>query len=228
MSWGSESVRRRPTQVRVAPELYRTVGVLEPLSSGTRVDGASFLRIFDQVFAPLLRQRAGTFRAMFQFLLAKTAPYLLIETGTTRESGDFASNGQSTVLFDLFVNLFGGRLISIDLDPTNVQYCRGRTSAKTTLLCSDSIQALRSLAEVEDADLIYLDSYDFDPSHPHPSSLHHLEELAAIWRRTKPGCLLAIDDCFGATTGKHAYVARFLDERGNKPIFAGYQTGWKT
>lgn len=226
MAWGAESAWQYKRAEPPLPEVIKSMGALAPLSAEVRMDPGSFLRIYDQVFAPLLAGRAGTFRLMLQTLLSRPGPYEIIETGTTRESGDLASNGQSTLLFDLLVNCFGGRVVTIDIDPTNTRYCRGRTSERTTLICSDSVRALRALPQVAQADLLYLDSYDFDGNNPHPSCMHHMKELAAVWGRTKPSCLLAIDDCFGPEHGKHAYVARFLKSLGVGPHFAGYQTGW--
>jgi hypothetical protein len=223
---GTERVWRYTRALPPLPAVARSTGMLASLSEELRMDAASFLRIYDQMFAPLLRDRAGTFRMMLETVLSRPGPYTVIETGTTRESGDFGSNGQSTLLFDLLVNCFGGQVLTIDIDPTNLRYCRSRVSEKTTLLCSDSVKALLSLPEVAQADLIYLDSYDFDGNNPHPSSLHHMKELAALWGRTHPSCLMVIDDCFGPDRGKHAYVARFLASLGRRPDFAGYQTGW--
>lgn len=225
LGYGEVSAFRHDRAAQPVSELVKYRGDYKPLPQA-KMDGESFLRIYDQVFAPLLRHRAGTFRLMFQTLLSRPGPYTIIETGTTRESGDFGSNGQSSVLFDLFINIFGGKLVTIDIDPSNIRYCRTRTSDKTTLITSDSVKALRGLSDVSEADLIYLDSYDFDPDNPHPSSLHHMQELAAIWGKMKKDTLLVIDDCFGPEHGKHAYVSRFLATLGIPPYFLGYQTGW--
>lgn len=227
-AFGGESAWRYRRPVVKLPEGSAGVGHLKPL--GATLDAGAFLRLFDRIFAPLLfnagHNRDGTFRSTFEALLAKQGPYVIIETGTTRPFGDFASNGQSTVLFDLLVNCFGGRVTSVDIDPNSVKYCREKVSERVTVYCADSVTALAALNEVSEAHLIYLDSYDFDPHNPHPSSLHHIYELAAIWGRTRPGTLLVIDDCFGADHGKHAYVSRFLKSVGIRPLFAGYQTAW--
>jgi len=222
---GDETAWEQPPPRQWDPSLVST-GAFEPLPATLGFDESAFLRLYDQMFAPVLGPRAGTFRSMFRWLLTRPGPYTVIETGTTRESGDVASNGQSTVIFDLFVNTFGGRVISIDVDPTNIRFCATRTSTRTTLICGDSVRALHALPEVAEAQLIYLDSYDFDGNNPHPSSLHHLVELAAVWGRTPSPSLLVIDDCFGPRHGKHAYVADFLEACGIPPLFAGYQTGW--
>lgn len=207
------------------PERVRGRGVFPPVA-GVSVTPEGFLRVFDQIFAPLLAERAGTFRQIFQTLMAKPGPYLIIETGTTRPGGDYASNGQSTTLFDLFVSLFGGRVISIDINPSNVEYCRARVSLNTEVIAADSVRTLRALPEVAQANLVYLDSFDFDPQDTHPSAMHHMHELAAIWGRTRPDLLLSIDDCFGPAAGKHVYVSRFLASLGIEPAFLGRQTGW--
>jgi hypothetical protein len=222
---GSSIAWEWPTGTLSIPSRVRGAGQFSPLA-GMKADGAAFLRFYDQVFAPLLAERAGTFRQIFQTLLAKPGPYVIIETGTTRPGGDYASNGQSTTLFDVFVSLFGGRVFSIDINPSNVEYCRTKVSVNTEVIAADSVRTLRALPEVGEASLVYLDSYDFDPNDTHPSAMHHMHELTAIWGRTRPDTLLSIDDCFGPSAGKHVYVSRFLATLGIDPVFLGRQTGW--
>lgn len=226
LAWGRESAWRYTRPAAPIPETAIAPGDLAPLSPEARMDAPAFLRLFDQVLAPLLAHRGPSFRWIFRRLLDRPGPYLIIETGSMRAGGDFRSDGQSTLLFDLFVNWMGGRVITIDIDPTTSRYSRTRTSQRTAHVVADSVRALRGLPEVGQADLLYLDSLDFDGRNPHPSSLHHLSELAAIWGRTRPGTLLAIDDCVGPGHGKHAYVAGFLESVGIRPVVAGYQTAW--
>ena len=73
---------------------------------------------------------------------------------------------------------------------------------------------------------MYLDSFDFDMANPHPSSLHHIFELAAIMPCLKQGTMICVDDNFG-TIGKGGYVKEFMDLINKQRVYAGYQWVWK-
>jgi hypothetical protein len=198
-----------------------------PQLTGIQADAKGFLGLYDQLFAPLLADRAGTFRHMLSAVLERPGPYLIVETGTSRPSGDFASNGNSTLVFDTLVSLLGGRVVSIDINPTNAAYCSRLTTARCEVITSDSVKALSALSEVKEASLLYLDSFDFDGNDPHPSSIHHMHELTACWGLVKSGTLLGIDDCFGPNSGKHVYASRFLATLNVQPLFMGRQSAWQ-
>jgi hypothetical protein len=93
-------------------------------------------------------------------------------------------------------------------------------------------------------DLLYLDSYDLDWSHPTPSAVHHLKELVSIIAGVGPHTLVVVDDApqllrvvandegrftlLGKPTigGKGAYVAEYAEQVGAKLQFSHYQVGW--
>jgi hypothetical protein len=187
----------------------------------------NFLDHFDSQFAPLLGPRSATFRAIFQYLLTiHSPPYLIVETGMARKAGNWQGDGMSTVLWDRFVSALNGRVVSIDIDPGAIDVTRPMVSSRTNLVCNDSVATLCGLADIGRAQLIYLDSYDLDTSDPHPSAMHHLYELAAIFSNLAPGTLIVVDDCISDEVGKHKYVKGFFDRIGVRPLFRGYQTGW--
>lgn len=187
----------------------------------------SFLDAFDRHFAPLLGHRAATFRAIFGYLLSqRQAPYFIVETGMARAADNWQGDGMSTVLWDRFVTMHGGKVASIDISPEAIRLARPLVSPRTQLICNDSVAGLRDLPGIEQAQLIYLDSFDLDTANPHPSALHHLFELAAIFGRLAPGTLLVVDDCVNDEVGKHKYVKAFFERIGVPPLFQGYQTGW--
>jgi len=187
-------------------------------------------------------QRQESFQIMIDYLKTLTDP-LIIETGCARpphpewgsEDVSFKDEGWSTRLFDAYVNEYNGEFYSVDITPAHVEFATSIVSDKTNVVCDDSVyflyQASQQLTESNEfVDLLYLDSFDFEPSDPHPSSVHHIKELTSIISRLRPGSLIAVDDNFGKgaeRTGKGMYVAEFMEAIGKPMIYEGYQLIWK-
>lgn len=205
----------------------------------------SFLPVFDAEYAGKLGLRGETFRKAFAILEAMDkVSYSIVETGCARKD-DWYQDGQSTLLFDRFVNHWDGAVRTVDIDEKACAYLRGRVSGKVTVTCGDSVAYLRSLLGEEDLhlDLLYLDSYDLDWRNPHPAALHHLHELCAVMPLLASGTLVMVDDTartqalvtlkgremivhdFGVS-GKGGYVAEFFAKLGCAPVIEGYQHGW--
>ena len=204
----------------------------------------SFLPIYDAKFAGKLELRSETFRRVFEILEAmdKTR-YTIVETGCARKEDNWVGDGQSTILFDRFVNHHDGFVLTVDIDGDACTRLRSRVSEKVTVTCSDSVAYLRSLTHSADIDLLYLDAYDFDIRDPHPSSMHHLFELCAAMPLLASGTLVVVDDTArgiavvqskGAdrvigdlgVVGKGKYIAEFFSRIGCAPVIEGYQHGW--
>jgi hypothetical protein len=211
-----------------------------------------FIDLFDREFGPKLANRTFTFRKMFEILESKQQSfYTIVETGCARKKDNWAGDGQSSILFDKFLNVYDGLLHTVDLDPTACSELRKHVSQKTRISCSDSVVFLHQLVTGHPElkiDLLYLDSYDIDWSNPHPSSLHHLKELCAVKSALRPGTLIVVDDTvktLGVLTtpmpdnkfkievfkdtgliGKGVYVDDFLTSIGCQRIFEGYQVGY--
>lgn len=212
----------------------------------------NYIELFDKEFAPKLGNRTFTLRKMFEILENQQKPfYTIIETGCVRQIGNWAGDGQSSILFDKFLNVYDGVLHTVDLNPSACGELRKHVSQKTQISCSDSVSFLHQLVIKNPefkVDLLYLDSYDMDWSNPHPSSLHHLKELCAIMPALREGTLIIVDDTiktFGVlptpTTdnkmqytvfkdtgliGKGVYVDDFLTNIGCQRVFDGYQSGY--
>lgn len=214
----------------------------------------SFLDTFDRDYAAKLSYRAATFRKMFELLEGTgRRSFNILETGTTRKIwGDGVvygpqvppdhpwypqgahgpwADGQSTILFDRFVNFHGGKVLSVDLDAVAVAVARSAVSQHTEVVCDDSLRLLWDLAQRRDwvPDLVYLDSFDCDWDNAHLSGLHHLKEFAAIRPLLKPGTILAIDDCHNADgrRGKGLYLEDMLIGLGLQPVLSAYQVVWQ-
>jgi hypothetical protein len=209
-----------------------------------------FFQQFDSQWGPRLGPRRDTFRATFEFLARKKpAGHLILETGCARDADNWEGDGQSTWMFDRFVAETGGEVHTADLSPAACQYARSVVGPRTTVYHEDSVPFLRRMAgqilrKGQALDLLYLDSFDFDPANPVPSALHHLKELCAIAPALGPGTLVVVDDSFHALrgfrsgpdnyvlledqgiAGKALYVAQYFQQVGIPVAFDGYQCGW--
>jgi hypothetical protein len=210
----------------------------------------SFLQQFDSQWAPRLGPRRDTFRATFEFLLRKKPRgHLILETGCAREAENFEGDGQSTFMFDRFAEAHGGDVFTVDISEVACEYARSVVGPRTRVHCEDSVPFLRRkgeelLMEGRGIDLLYLDSFDFDPANPSPSALHHLKELCAISPALGPDTLVVVDDSFHqlrgfrsgpenfvlledqGIAGKALYVAQYFQQIGVPLLFDGYQCGW--
>ena len=177
----------------------------------------------------MLGQRAPTFRQALDELAAKKQEgYVIVETGAMREppgTDRSWSDGASTWLWDAFTDRFGGQVISCELEESRCVEAARHVSQRVTFLVGDSVRRLRELPAAC-ADLLYLDSFDLDWTNPHPSALHHLQEIASGIHVLKPGGLLLIDDV-GLTGGKGVYVITWLLRIGATCIGRGYQSLWR-
>ncbi len=196
-----------------------------------------FAALFARHYQPRLGKRADGFQTLFAALGAMPAPPLILETGSLRLADNWEGDGQSTYLFDVFIQAErahqrGGALFSIDLSLDSVAVARRVCSGVANLICNDSVQALHTLAGLlpgRRASLLYLDSFDLDLADPMPSATHHLMELAAAAPLLGTGSLVAIDDyCLdGKPGGKGLLVDLYMDSIGAAVIHSGYQRIWR-
>lgn len=211
-----------------------------------------FWKFFKEEAEPNLANRAVSFRKIFEYLDQFETPVTIVETGCLRQIGNFAGDGQSTLLFDKYVTWRGdnSHVYTVDLDPKAVEACKSVVSDNVTVTCSDSVKYLNSIAQgFIDNDtqitLLYLDSYDVDWNYWFPSAAHHLKELAVAQRFINHDTLVVVDDCGLNTTvlmddkgnlnmltshtqigGKGRLVAEFAGQTGAKALFTHYQIGW--
>ena len=187
----------------------------------------SFMAEFISDYGTSLGKRGSSFNSIFEYLNSRNrSTYIIVETGTVRMENNFVGDGCSTILFDKYVSTFGGTTYTVDIDPDACRVSRRLTSNNTVVIIGDSVSFLSKFPDPYNIDLLYLDSFDFDFENPHPSSFHHIKELAAVWAKLKPGCLIVVDDNFEDGTGKGKYVKDFLINVGAKPLFDEYQLGF--
>jgi hypothetical protein len=210
-----------------------------------------FWEFFNTEVGSLLAHREETFRLMFDYLDNLQSPVTIIETGCTRLKGNWAGDGQSTVLFDRYISTRDetSKCISVDINPNSVQAARGLVSSRTQVIQQDSVAFLSKLVKEyasnnQTIDLLYLDSFDLDMNYWQPSAIHHLKELAVAIRALRVDSLVVVDDCPSTgdfllqknntidfvtpprVGGKGRLVAEFANSIGAKCIFAKYQAGW--
>lgn len=65
---------------------------------------SKFWDFFNAEAGPRLARREETFRKMFKYLDELSQPVSIVETGCTRLKGNWAGDGQSTVLFDRYIS----------------------------------------------------------------------------------------------------------------------------
>jgi predicted O-methyltransferase YrrM len=185
----------------------------------------SFLDTFEQKYAPHLGQRTSTFREMFLYLESLNKDfYTILETGTTRATGNFIGDGCSTVMFDEYINTKkDGIVYTVDINAAACSVARSVTSPKTSVVLGDSVKFLSNFNFPEQIDLLYLDSFDFDFNNPHPSSFHHIKELTTVYARLRSGVMIVVDDNFTDGSGKGKYVREFLDDVGDHLVSDSYQ-----
>lgn len=187
---------------------------------------SDFFQYFDEHFAPLLGQRAPTFRAVIREALVQDVR-TIIETGSMRQEDNWRGDGQSTRIWDKYAEMEVCDFTSIDLSEVPAPLIK-KWCVKTEFICADSVQ---TLAKHEGGiDLLYLDSYDVDMTAPHPAALHCLFEFCAALPHLFKGSIVFIDDSpmreNGQINGKGMYVAQYLKQLGILPFTTGYQIAW--
>jgi hypothetical protein len=188
-----------------------------------------FLDIFMKKYYPVLGNRKDSFLKAFQYLISlKKESYFILETGMCRYENNYAGDGMSTILWDKFINVFNGKVYSVDINPSTLEFAKKNVSNKTFLFCEDSVSFLHKLSleeSLEKIDLLYLDSFDLDWNNPHPSSFHHVKEFLAIKSKIEKDCLVFIDDN-NKNTGKGKYVDEFMSNIKKKKLIDEYQIAW--
>ena len=187
-------------------------------------------RTWDEYFNPIKSQlgaRQTTFEAIFEYLDDFHEP-VIIETGTYREENNYTGDGCSTLLFDNYIDIYGGTLISIDIDPKACALAEKNTK-HAEIIESDSVEALDCMHG--ECSLLYLDSYNITNwNDDWAPAAHHLKELFAAKDLIVTGTLIVVDDNIkapdGRRHGKGRLVYELMESIGIQPWFDSYQIGW--
>jgi hypothetical protein len=182
------------------------------------------------------------YKALSELIKRGKNEYIIVETGCS------AHGTKSTLLWDKFVNSFGGKVLSVDLNKSAVSITNKETSDKTNVTHSDSLKYLPTITDK--IDFLYLDSYDVDLLNPLPSAEHHLKEFNCIKHLLHKGSIVLIDDTpispewldngkyspiynklklqFNENmSGKGSLVCKELKKMGAEKIMHQYQVLWR-
>jgi len=187
-------------------------------------------------WAPKLARRKNTFEAMINHVWNKAGggdPVFIVETGSAWDMGNWDGQGQSTLIWDWLIEEGKAhgkniRAYSVDINEESVTTARFQVKNVDVVL-SDSVKFLNGLTPwvLNNAALVYLDSYDWSQERNIESAFHHMAELAAVWRDLRPGCMVAVDDRHGDYKGKHWLVEAFMGHYlKTAPAFKSHQIGW--
>jgi len=189
-----------------------------------------------------LGHRIRGFDLIFDYLKQIENP-LIVETGCARQEDNYSGDGQSSLLFDKYVNQYGGEFYTVDIAEESVDYCISKmTSPNSHVILDDSITYLKQLnTQLKDQnrkiDFLYLDSFDAPKDKPDVlfmSALHHLYEFTTIIPSLKPGTLVGVDDNWYGNVngqksidGKGKFIFDYMSKISNPPILIDYQVFWK-
>ena len=178
----------------------------------------TWTKYYEEV-APRLGKRRDSFDTMFTFLGEFKYP-TIVETGTYREQNNYEGDGCSTLLFDKYIECYGGNLISIDIDPKACQLARNATT-EALVIQRDSVEAL---GEMEGrVDLLYLDSFNIDNwNNDWAPAANHLKELFAAKNMVDDNILTTKSNLIG----KGRLIYELMESLGIEPLIFGYQIGW--
>jgi tetratricopeptide (TPR) repeat protein len=202
----------------------------------------AFWTWFDERARPKLAARAETFALIFEHLDQFDRPVTIVETGCVRRVDDWSGAGYSTVLFAKYVDLCGGTVESVDINPEATAVCRRLVDSDSlSIETGDSVSflkwrahKLRAPTSYPTIDLLYLDSLDFVLHDPLPSAIHHHAELMAAMPMIRDDTLVVVDDSpvffddnqRAEIGGKGFLVARHMHLAGAELHFCRYHSGW--
>lgn len=200
------------------------------------------------------KKEKGTVYTHICYNTMKMALQELLKTGKKQfnilETGCSSHGTGSTLIWDKFVNQYGGKVISVDKNQKAVVKTNKETSDKTQVTYSDSLEFLPLLDKSEKIDFVYLDCYDVDFMNPFPSADHHWKEFGLIRDILAEDCIILIDDTPISVewldggkrnhlynelkksfrpdmSGKGSLVNQYLEKMGNEKIMHQYQVLWK-
>jgi glycosyltransferase involved in cell wall biosynthesis len=187
--------------------------------------------------APLWGRRQQTILRALQRLHALCpGPVCIVETGTIRDASDRArdSDGWSTLAWAWYAAQTGGRVVTVDIEPENLEICRGVTapySAVIEYVTSDSIRFLQEWRREERGEihLLYLDSLDYFEHQQEASEEHHRAEAEAALRALAPQCLVLLDDTRPTGLWRDGEVPQFTGKGARAiPLFIehGFMLEW--
>ncbi|MFJ7928411.1 class I SAM-dependent methyltransferase [Peribacillus sp. NPDC096448] len=186
---------------------------------------------FNQYYENGTNPRYFTFQIVFNLLSQRKENPVIIETGSQwLEKGD----GSSTTIFCEYISRYGGKLISIDINPNTIKTVKEWTAdyqADKEFIASDSVTYLEKYQGP--VDLIYLDSFHYSMDDgPNlqerrlESQEHNLKEFKAIEKQLSPSTIILLDDNFLPGGGKPTLTKDYLEQKGYICLLDFHQSIW--
>jgi hypothetical protein len=172
------------------------VDVVAPLCTGKVKKVGQAVRSSHNDLGALLMEHFGGSNPQCRTTLTRSLHELHLKSANIVETGSSAWGVNSSLLFDSYVNSFGGHFDTVDKRLVPLLTLHGKVTAKTSMYCDDSVKFLNKIIATRDKlDLVYLDSWDVDWYSPLPSSYHGLNEMMAILPLlVKSHGMLLVDD----------------------------------
>ena len=168
--------------------------------------------------------RYPTYKIAFD-LLYQMPNHSIVETGCIRLKDDWGA-GYSTMLFGEFCDLYGGKIISVDLFPRHIEIAKNITNTYNNFIDyveSDSVEFLKNYNEP--IDLLYLDSLDVPIGTGEDRTLcqeHNLKEFISSEPNLHRYSIVLVDDYFGGN-GKGRLTEKYMLEKGWRLIVSNQQ-----
>ena len=131
--------------------------------------------------------RSTSFMKIFNYLDSQPDPITIVETGCLRIKDNFEGDGQSTLLFDKYIQTRDkkSKVYTVDINPEATKECKKIVSDNVEINTGDSVEYLGNLTQqfIKDkkkVTIFYLDSFDVNWKYPFQSAAHHLKEMSAI------------------------------------------------
>jgi hypothetical protein len=127
-----------------------------------------------------------TFRKFFELLSSFDNP-TIIETGSSGWSVTCSS-----LLFDRFINKYGGNFFTVDAAQYTIGRLKPMLSSLSEAHCGDSVEYIKNFKYKIDA--AYLDSYDIDWLNYEDAAQHGKREMEALLPHLNSRSIILIDD----------------------------------
>jgi len=152
-------------------------------------------------------------------LLKEAKAKVIVETQT---SGNFAEEGESTIIFADWASQNGASFYSIGSSQSDVQVAKNSTlvfGTKIFVVCDDAIAFMRKFDKM--IDFLYLNSSDYASGNLQASQAHYLKEIVAAYPKFHEDSIVMVEDTSADGVGNHAL--NFLIAKGWVILQSGYQ-----
>jgi len=128
-----------------------------------------------------------TFRKLFELIPSIKNPNII-------ETGSSAWGTNSSILFDRYINKYGGTFQTVDINPQTTERVKSQfISHNSKAFTQDSVEFIKQLPD-NSVDVAYLDSFDLDWIMYLPSAIHGKNELEQLLPKLKKKSYVLIDD----------------------------------